>query len=331
MTPRARDEAGFTVIELAVAAAISLVVLGATMSLLISMMTQRTATEGHADAAQQARQGIDRLSRQLRNLASPADVITNSALIKPKSVDRNLPFDLVFKDVDEGALTSASNPANVRRVRYCLQTSGSIPGGGVATTARGVLWVQTQRTSAGAPILPAAPPPAGSCPGPGWDDQRRVADYLVNASDSPPDPLFRYSSASGEITATDDAAREQIIRVEADLHVDPDPAKRPLAAHITSSVVLRNQNRAPSAFFSYVVTNSLACTLQLNGSGSEDPENKRLTYTWYLDGVPLATGLQNRVLVQLTAPTGAHTYRLEVKDPAGLAATPYEKGITACT
>ena len=47
--------------------------------------------------------------------------------------------------------------------------------------------------------------------------------------------------------------------------------------------------------------------------------------------MPLATGLQNRVLVQLTAPTGAHTYRLEVKDPAGLAATPYEKGITACT
>ena len=281
MTARTRDEAGFTVIELAVAAAISLVVLGATMSLLISMMTQRTATEGHADAAQQARQGIDRLSRQLRNLASPADVITNSALIKPKSVDRNLPFDLVFKDVDEGALTSASNPANVRRVRYCLQTSGSIPGGGVATTARGVLWMQTQRTSSAAPILPASPPAAGSCPGPGWDDQRKVADYLVNASASPSDPLFRYSSASGEITATDDAAREQIIRVEADLHVDPDPAKRPLAAHITSSVVLRNQNRAPSAFFSYVVTNSLACTLQLNGSGSEDPENKRLTYTWY--------------------------------------------------
>jgi type II secretory pathway component PulJ len=317
MTARGRDESGFTVIELAVAAAISLVVLSATMSLLVSMMTERTATDKHADAAQQARQGMDRLARQLRNLASPADVITNSALIKPKSVDRNLPFDLVFKDVDEGALTSVSNPANVRRVRYCLQTSGSIPGGGTASDARGVLWMQTQRTAA--------------CPGPGWDDERKVADFLTNASASPPDALFRYSSATGQISATDDAAREQIIRVEADLFVDPDPLKRPTAAHLTSSVVLRNQNRAPSAFFSFVVTNTLTCTLQLNGSGSEDPENKRLTYTWSRDGVPLDSGLQNRVLVQLTAPKGVHTYKLEVKDPAGLAATPYEKDITACT
>jgi type II secretory pathway pseudopilin PulG len=331
MTARGRDESGFTVIELAVAAAISLVVLGATMSLLISMMTERTATDKHADAAQQARQGMDRLARQLRNLASPADVITNSALIKPKSVDRNLPFDLVFKDVDEGALTSISNPANVRRVRYCLQTSGSIPGGGTASDARGVLWMQTQRTSASTTVLPAAPPASTACPGSGWDDARKVADFLTNASASPPDALFRYSSATGQITATDDAAREQIIRVEADLFVDPDPLRRPTAAHLTSSVVLRNQNRAPTAFFSFVVTNTLSCTLQLNGSGSEDPENKRLTYTWSRDGVPLDTGLQNRVLVQLTAPTGVHTYKLEVKDPAGLAATPYEKDITACT
>ena len=250
MTRRARDEAGFTVIELAVAAAISLVVLGATMSLLISMMTQRTATEGHADAAQQARQGIDRLSRQLRNLASPADVITNSALIKPKSVDRNLPFDLVFKDVDEGALTSASNPANVRRVRYCLQTSGSIPGGGVATTARGVLWVQTQRTSAGMPILPAAPPPAGSCPGPGWDDQRRVADYLVNAQ------RLAARSALPLLERLRRDHRHRRRRARADHPGRGRPARRPrsreapargAASRARSSCATRTARRAPSS------------------------------------------------------------------------------------
>jgi Tfp pilus assembly protein PilW len=246
MTPR-RDEAGFTVIELAVAAMISLTVLGATMTLLVSMMHRRTATDRHTDAQQQARPGIDRLSRQLRNLASPADVITNSALIKPKSVDRNEPFDMVFKDVDEGPMTSASNPANVRRVRYCLQTSGSIPGGGTASNARGVLWMQTQRTSAGTPILPAAPPPAAACPGGGWNDQTRVADYLTNKNAATPRPLFRYSSATGQITATDDAAREQIIRVESDLFIDPDTTITPREAHVVSSVVLRNQNRAPSA------------------------------------------------------------------------------------
>ena len=159
-----------------------------------------------------------------------------------------------------------------------------------------------------------------------------VADYLVNDSASPPDPLFRYSSASGEITATDDAAREQIIRVEADLHVDPDPAKRPLAAHITSSVVLRNQNRAPSAFFSSrrhepARLHAAAQRLRLRGPREQAAD---------LHLVPRRRAARHRPaepasLVQLTAPTGAHTYRLEVKDPAGLAATPYEKGITACT
>jgi type II secretory pathway pseudopilin PulG len=327
---RVRQQDGFTVIELAVAAAISLFVLGATMTVLVSMMQRRVATDRHNDAQQQARQGADRLARQLRNLASPADVITNSALIQPKSVDRNLPFDLVFKDVDEGAMTSVDNPANVRRVRYCLQTAGAIPGGGTASSKRGVLWMQVQRTNALVKTLPASPPPDAACPGGGWDSQRRVADYLTNADAATPRPLFRYSNAAGAITATDDVAREQVIRVEADLHVDPDPASRPLEAHITTSVVLRNQNRAPTAFFSWVVTNPLTCSLQLNASGSEDPENKRLTYTWYVDGSPMATNVQNRVLVQITALAGAHLYRLEVKDPAGLAATPYEKSITTC-
>lgn len=328
---RLRGQQGFTVIELAVAAAISLIVLGATGTVLISMMQRRVATDRHTDAQQQARQGIDRLARQLRNLASPADLIAVASTIKPKSVDRNLPFDLVFKDVDDGPLTSpVGNPANVRRVRYCLQTTGSIPGGGTASAQRGVLWMQTQKTSAAMATLPVAPPVATACPGAGWDDQRRMADYVTNAGATPPRPLFRYSSPAGQISATDAAAREQIIRIEADLYVDPDPVAAPRAAHITSSVVLRNQNRAPTAFFSDIVTNPLTCSLQLNASGSEDPENKRLTYTWYVDGVKMATDLQNRALIQFTATAGPHLYRLEVSDPAGLQATPYEKNIKAC-
>ena len=41
--------------------------------------------------------------------------------------------------------------------------------------------------------------------------------------------------------------------------------------------------------------------------------------------------MQNRVLVQYKATLGVHRYTLKVKDPAGLAATPYEKDIIACT
>jgi len=325
---RGRDQSGFTVIELAVAASISLVILGATMTLLVSMMKSRQVTARHNDAQQQARQGVDRLARQLRNLASPADVITTTT-IQPKSVDRNLAFDLVFKDVDEGPMTSASNPANVRRVRYCLQTSGTILGGGTASVQRGVLWTQFQRTSGAVPTLPATAPTDPACPGAGWNSQQRVTDYLTNANATPTRPLFRYSSAAGEITGTTPAEREQIIRVETDLRVDPDPLASPTEARLASSVLLRNQNRVPTAFFDSIVINSLTCTVQLNASGSEDPENKRLTYTWYLDGALMPANYQNRVLVQRTVPTGTHTYKLEVNDPAGLKAS-YSKGISVC-
>ena len=102
---RLRRQDGFTVIELAVAASISLVILGLSMTVMISMWTQAKRTERHNDAMQQVRQATDRLARQLRNLASPSDTITAATSAQPKSVDRNLPYDLVFKDVDEGALT----------------------------------------------------------------------------------------------------------------------------------------------------------------------------------------------------------------------------------
>ena len=108
------------------------------------MWPQAQLTERQNDVEPAARQATDRLARQLRNLASPADVITTSTSTQPKSVDRNLPYDLVFKDVDDGAPRRPTlNRANVRRVRYCLQTSSHL-GGGFASPTRGVLWMQTQ-------------------------------------------------------------------------------------------------------------------------------------------------------------------------------------------
>ena len=147
-------------------------------------------------------------------------------------------------------MTSVSNPANVRRVRYCLQTTGVDP--------RRLHRVERARRAvdadpahvgrdAGAPADGAAD---GGVPGHRLERPAAVADYLANVSPSTPRPLFRYSSATGAITATDDAAREPIIRVEADLFVDPDTTSRPREAHVISSVVLRNQNRAPIGCFS---------------------------------------------------------------------------------
>ena len=72
---RLRANDGFTVIELAVAAAISLVILAPSMTVFIAI-GRRASAERHADATQPPGRATDRLARQLRNLASPADVIT---------------------------------------------------------------------------------------------------------------------------------------------------------------------------------------------------------------------------------------------------------------
>jgi type II secretory pathway pseudopilin PulG len=313
---RLRDDAGVTLIELLIAATITLIVLGATLTAFEALARQRTAVEAQAEVETQARQGIDRLARQLRNLASPGDVVTNIASTQPKSVDRNLPGDLVFKEVGETRPAGSSNSANVRRLRYCLQSSGSVPGASfTASPARQVLWLQTQDwTSLAAPEMPAA----GACPGAGWQTQRIVADRIVNGA---AEPLFVYSGDRNVITGTTDADREQIARVQARMRVDADATRGPAAAEITTGVILRNQNRAPVARFVYTLLNDVTCSVQLNGSSSEDPESKPLEYGWTIDGAAQPAG----VVVQTTVTHGTHTYSLTVKDRAGLAGTYTER------
>jgi hypothetical protein len=322
---RLRDESGITVVELAVAAFISLVVFGATLTVFEAMQREQQLTRAMNDAQQQARQGADRLARHLRNLASPADSLTGSPTASqlPRSVEQALPFDLIFKDIADGPVTApATNPANVRRVRYCVQTSGPIgTTGRIASPQRGVLWMQTQTTGAGMATLPASPPSDAACPGPtgagNWATSRIVADYLTNADAATARPLFRYSDDEGEVTGTDGPARERITRVEASLYVDPQPASRPKEAVITTSVVLRNQNRPPSATFTLTNLSSVTCSIQLNGSASEDPEAKRLGFTWFDNGVPVP-GTDDRVVVQTSLAKGSHALTLRVEDPAGL-------------
>jgi type II secretory pathway component PulJ len=312
----ARDESGFTVIELAIAATLSLIVFGATLTALTSLVRQRDRAEKQTVVETQARQGIDRLARQLRNLASPADIITNVAeSTQPKSVDRNLPNDLIFKDVADVRAGGSVNSTNVRRVRYCLQTSGALPGGSTASASRAVLWMQTQTWTT---ALPPAMPPTAECPGTGWPSQRLVADHVTNASATPVRDVFRYSGDAGLVTATTPEARETISRIEATVIVDEDPLRDPAATGLTSSVILRNQNRAPIARFTYTLLSPLTCTVQLNGSASEDPESKPLKYEWWIDG---EKQLEEGVVVQKSVPVGTHVYELVASDRAGLRGT----------
>jgi Tfp pilus assembly protein PilW len=309
---RARAGDGFTLVELLIASLVSLLVFGATLTVLESMMRQFRLADDQAEVETRARQGADRLARQLRNLASPADIVTDiAASTQPKSVDRNLASDLIFKDVGDTRAAGSLNSANVRRVRYCLQNSGPVAGTDFsASPARGVLWMQTQTwDTASAPLLPAGT----DCPAAGWTAQRIVADHVVNPATT---PLFRYSGDTGVVAGTSAAEREQISRVAVTLIVDADTTRAPSATQLTTAVVLRNQNRVPVASFIYTLQNPVTCAVQLNGSASQDPESKPLTYEWYVDGTKRA---ETGVVVQLTVTKGTHTYQLKVKDPAQLA------------
>jgi Tfp pilus assembly protein PilW len=310
---RLGDESGLTLVELLVAAAISLIVFGATLGVIESMFRQRANTEAQTEVETAARQAEDRLARQLRNLASPGDLVTSVTSTQPNSIDRDMPTDLIFKDVADTQPAGSLNSPNVRRVRYCLQSSGTVPGTSFsASPAREVLWMQFQTwTSAAAPVMPTAT----DCPGNGWTIQRMVADHIVNTSAT---PLFVYSGDSGLITGATSSDRANISRVEARITVDADPTTFPQASDLTTGVILRNQNRAPTASLAYSLLNPVTCAIQLDGSGSADPEHKPLQYAWYIDGTKQA---ETGIVIQKLVASGTHSYSLTVYDPAGLAGT----------
>jgi prepilin-type N-terminal cleavage/methylation domain-containing protein len=308
---RLRDERGLTLIELLVAATLSLIVLSATLGVVESMFRQRAHVEAQTEAETAVRLTEDRLARQLRNLASPGDLVTNiPASTQPKAVDRDLPTDLIFKDVADTKPAGSLNVPNIRRVRYCLQSAGAVPGTPFAASpTRQVLWTQYQTwTTAAAPAMPTDT----ACPGSGWTSQRMVADHVVNTSAQ---PLFVYSGDVGLVTGTTDADRANISRIVARIRVDADPTTFPAATGLTTGVMLRNQNRAPVASMYYTLSNPVTCAIELNGAASEDPESKPLQFQWYIDGVKQA---ETGVDVQKLVAKGTHTYSLTVTDPAGL-------------
>ena len=107
MFSRLQRTEGFTLVEMLVVMAISLVVFGATLSAWVSVSHSNRALEGQEDNAEEARVSLDRATRQLRNLANP----TVNAIT---TIDRATDYDFIFQ---------TSDPSKTW-VRYCLQTSG---------------------------------------------------------------------------------------------------------------------------------------------------------------------------------------------------------------
>jgi prepilin-type N-terminal cleavage/methylation domain-containing protein len=293
MTAR-RGDAGFTLIELLISMSIITVVMMATITAFVSFSHNERVNRLQNESQDEARLTMERLSGQLRNLASPND-------FSPKSVEKAEPYDLVFLTVDAVKPVGSTNARNIKRVRYCV---GSVTNGKASLIKQQQTWqVQT-------------PPPSFStagCPNGTWGNSVEVAQDVVNTAQATPVPLFTYSPGPAQLDA--------ITAIHADFMVDWNPGQSPVATELKSGVYLRNQNRAPVA----KCTAQYAGTGQkiaLNGSASEDPEGFNLKeYKWYADGQTTEPPTAEGVVALWDAPTsGTHTFRLAVKDQGDLPA-----------
>jgi hypothetical protein len=277
-----RGEMGL--IQLLVAMSIFAAVLGATLVTFQNFDTLSRRTVDRAASQDSARTSIDRLARDLRNLASPT-------IAQPQAVDKASDYDLVFQTVDSIGPNTGANAANIKRVRWCLDMSNP---------ANEKLYVQDQKwTTLATPAIPST----SSCPGTGWSSSQVLASNVTNVYNGQSRPLFAFDSTT--LTA--------IREIHVDLYSDLDPAKAPNETHITSGVFLRNQNAAPVASFTYAIAGTSA--IVLNGSQSYDPEGAALKYSWLDGGVKKGTG----VTYSYPVTAGSHhQIQLQVFDPADL-------------
>jgi type II secretory pathway component PulJ len=302
------DERGITLVELLIGMVVSLIIFGATLSAAVAMNNGAKRNADHNEAQDKARTYMDRLARQLRNLASPS-IFTDDYQAQPYAVDSAGPYDLVFRVVDDTRPGGSLNHANVKRVRYCLNANDP---------SRGVLHQQEQTWTDRPSNAPPALPSLSACPAQGWTTSRVVTEHVVNRVGGQNRPMFVYN-------ATD---LQRISQIHADLYIDPTPGEAPVETRLGSGVTLRNQNRVPVAQMDIAPAPG---KLVLNGSASEDPEGMPLTYQWYLDPpsplpdcaatpLPPSCAGQGVVLDVPIAPATSHRIVLVVKDPAGLPA-----------
>ena len=275
----AADERGMTLVEMLMVCILSVIVLGATLSAVETFERNARTNERVNEAQDGARTALDRMARDLRNLASP---IKES----PDAVDRAQPFDVMFQS-EGNAIAGGANTRNTERVRYCLDPEGNLH-----------RQIQTW-TTATPPAAPAATDCPGALTGAGgvWATSSVAASNIVNGDDR---PIFTYNS---------DQVKD-ITEVSAQLWIDVNPTTvKPSESSLQTAVFLRNQNRKPIATFTWDAVNG---SLILNASESTDPEEKAMVYTWYLDGSSTAVG--SGILLTKAVSAGPHTVKLVVTD-----------------
>jgi len=295
---RVRDERGSSLAEVLVVVSLLVIVLGGTMTAFQLLLRTDRITQNQNDSQDNARNTIDRVTYQLRNVMGQTQL-----------VDRAGPYDVVFETVDPSFKPEGSdNDRNLMRVRYCLDTSA-----GSATPGR--IWEQQLRwTTAAAPSTM----PSSACPDTGFGSRRQVAGAITNRLNGQDRPLFEYSPGTSPLAS--------ITAIRIDVFSDLRPNEAPRETRLTSGVFLRNQNGAPTSS-STVTATGQPRQVALNAGASSDPENLPLTFRWCDLSTSSTcngdTAIGTGQLFTYTLPGASNTPRslvLEVFDAGGLEA-----------
>lgn len=321
-----RREHGFTLIEGLVAMAISVVVFGATLTILDVYMRQSNGVTERFNAQNQARIAVDRIVRQLRNVASP--------LTSPKLLERATPYDLVFQTIGSA---SGSNSAGTERVRYCIPQDTTT---GSSTKEELISETETWTTSS-VPADPWSSDPTVSisCPdtlngsqGNGVVvTQSVVAQSVVNrykqtgptnrSGTTTPQPAFTFNNGTlpdgNNVTAAD---LPEISTIQVNLWVNPTPAVAGATTEVQSAAYLRNKEYSPVANFSPSPIGG--GSVILNAGTSYSPDGEQLSFVWSCTSVncPANTSLDSATdgLVSWKPGAGTYTVELTVTDEDGL-------------
>jgi type II secretory pathway pseudopilin PulG len=241
--PSLSDERGMTLVEVLIVSILMLIVLGATLTSFNVFERNAKTNQLQNEAQDETRHALELMARDLRNLASPTPGL-------PLAIDRAEPQDVIFQSEGKDKPAGSLNAQNTTRVRYCLKNDES-------TLYR---QIQTWQTAVGPAV------PGGACGDQaGWTSTIPVASHVVNAGRA----IFNYNAV----------ALDEITEVSSQIYVDVNPGKNPPEVTLQTAVFLRNQNRAPTAEFSWVPMPGNA--IFLNASASVDPEEKALSFEWW--------------------------------------------------
>jgi hypothetical protein len=302
-------------IELLIAMVLAVVVFGATLDVLVNYTHLFTGDTQRLDAQSSARLGVDRIVRQLRNIASPVTT--------PKLLERATPYDIVFQTVGASGTSNASCGANStcdERVRYCIPQDTTT---GTASDEQMIGETQTW-TTANSPANPWTSDPSVSLPCPdnplpsGVTKSVVVAPYVTNRYKGRTDrPAFTFNDSTAP------SSLGQVFTVQIDLFVNPTPGVANAESEVRSGAFLRNQPRSPVANFTYT-DNGFGGVL-LNGATSYSPDGEDLSFAWTCtsSSCPNASGLtlSNQGLVEWQPGQGSYKVQLTVTDSTGLTAT----------